>query len=147
MAPSSVFKAGNVTFPLSLLLSLSHSLLLFFSSFYSHLFFHHRISSDTESPVSLIFLWGHLWMGGLHQWLSGKESTCQVGATGMQVRSLGGEVPLEKGMATHSSILAWRVPWTEEPGRLHIHRVTRSRTRLEQLSTHPCTFMMTLVLW
>ena len=32
--------------------------------------------------------------------------------------SLGGEEPLEKGMATHSSILAWRVPWTEEPGGL-----------------------------
>ena len=34
------------------------------------------------------------------------------------VQSLGGEDPLEKGMATHSSILAWRIPWTEEPGRL-----------------------------
>ena len=35
-----------------------------------------------------------------------------------QVQSLGGEDPLEKEMATHSSILAWRIPWTEEPGRL-----------------------------
>ena len=34
------------------------------------------------------------------------------------VRSLGLEDPLEKGMATHSSILSWRIPWTEEPGRL-----------------------------
>ena len=34
------------------------------------------------------------------------------------VRSLGGEDPLEKEMATHSSILAWRIPWMEEPGRL-----------------------------
>jgi len=33
-----------------------------------------------------------------------------------QVQSLGGEDPLEKEMATHSSILAWRMPWTEEPG-------------------------------
>ena len=32
--------------------------------------------------------------------------------------SLSWEVPLEKGMATHSNILAWRIPWTEEPGRL-----------------------------
>ena len=32
------------------------------------------------------------------------------------IRSLGWEDPLEKGMATHSSILAWRIPWTEEPG-------------------------------
>ena len=35
-----------------------------------------------------------------------------------QVQSLGQEDPLEKGMATHSSILAWRIPWIEEPGRL-----------------------------
>ena len=35
-----------------------------------------------------------------------------------QVRSLGEEDPLEKEMATHSSILAWRIPWTEEPGGL-----------------------------
>ena len=34
------------------------------------------------------------------------------------VRSLGWEDPLEKEMATHSSTLAWRIPWTEEPGRL-----------------------------
>ena len=35
------------------------------------------------------------------------------------VQSLGWEDPLEKGTATHSSILAWRIPWTEEPGRLY----------------------------
>ena len=35
-----------------------------------------------------------------------------------QVQSLGREDPLEKAMATHSSILAWRIPWTEEPGGL-----------------------------
>ena len=33
-----------------------------------------------------------------------------------QVQSLGGDDPLEKAMATHSSILAWKIPWTEEPG-------------------------------
>ena len=36
----------------------------------------------------------------------------------MQVQTLGQEDPLEKGMATHSSILAWKIPWTEECGRL-----------------------------
>ena len=36
----------------------------------------------------------------------------------IQFRSLGREDSLEKGMATHSSILAWRIPWTEEPGGL-----------------------------
>ena len=35
-----------------------------------------------------------------------------------QVRSLSGEDPLEKEMATHSSVLAWRIPWSEEPGGL-----------------------------
>ena len=35
-----------------------------------------------------------------------------------QVQSLSGEDPLEKEMATHSSVLAWRIPWTEEPGGL-----------------------------
>ena len=43
-----------------------------------------------------------------------KESTCNAGEE-TQVRTLGGEDPLEKEMATHSSILAWRIPWTEEP--------------------------------
>jgi len=36
----------------------------------------------------------------------------------MRIRSLGQEDPLEEGMATQSSILAWRIPWTEEPGGL-----------------------------
>ena len=42
----------------------------------------------------------------------GKESACDARDP---VQSLGWEDPLEKGMATHSSILAWRIPWTEEP--------------------------------
>ena len=42
----------------------------------------------------------------------------QVRLYEMQVWSLGGEDPLEKEMATHSCILAWRIPWTEEPSRL-----------------------------
>ena len=41
---------------------------------------------------------------------------------GTWVQSLGQEDPLEKGMATHSSILAWRIPRTEEPGRLQFMR-------------------------
>ena len=46
-----------------------------------------------------------------------------------QVQSLGQEDPLENGMATHSSILAWRIPWSGEPGRLH--GVTESQARLK----------------
>ena len=45
-----------------------------------------------------------------------------------QVQSLGQEDPLEKGMATHSSILAWRLPWTEEPGGLQTMGVVKSQT-------------------
>ena len=44
-----------------------------------------------------------------------------------QVQSLGWEDPLEKGMETHSSILAWRIPWTEEPSGC-VHGVTESDT-------------------
>ena len=36
----------------------------------------------------------------------------------MQIRNMGCEDTLEKGMATHSTILVWKIPWTEEPGRL-----------------------------
>ena len=41
------------------------------------------------------------------------------------VQSLGGEDPLEMGMATNSSILAWRIQWTEEPGRLQYMKLQR----------------------
>ena len=54
----------------------------------------------------------------------GKEPACNVGD---QVQSLGREDPLEKGMATHSSTLAWRIPWTEEPGGLQPMRSQRVR--------------------
>ena len=50
---------------------------------------------------------------GLLRWLSGKESACQCRRC-----VSGGYDPLEEAMATHSSILAWRISWTEEPGRL-----------------------------
>ena len=43
---------------------------------------------------------------------------------------LGPEDPLEKGMATHSNILAWRIPWTEEPGKLQSMGVAKSQARL-----------------
>ena len=51
----------------------------------------------------------------LPRWFSGKELPANLET---QVQSLGREDPLEKEMATHSSILAWEIPQTEEPGRL-----------------------------
>ena len=50
-----------------------------------------------------------------------KESACNAG------QSLGWEDLLEKGMAIHSSVLAWRIPWTEEPGGLHSMGLQRVR--------------------
>ena len=55
---------------------------------------------------------------GLPRRLSGKESGVMKETQEARVRSLGWEGPLEEGMATHSSILAWRIPWTEESGGL-----------------------------
>ena len=58
---------------------------------------------------------------------SGKETACNAGATGTWVQSLGWKDPLEEGMATHFSILAWRILWTEEPGGLQSLRSLRVR--------------------
>ena len=61
---------------------------------------------------------------------SGKESACQcrkILQEEMQVQSLSRRDPLEKEMATHSSILPWRIPWTEGPGRLQSMGLQRVR--------------------
>ena len=50
--------------------------------------------------------------------LAVKKLPANGGDIGTRFQSLSRKVPLEKGMATHSSFLAWRIPWTEEPGRL-----------------------------
>ena len=55
----------------------------------------------------------------------GKASACNAGDPGLIP---GSGRSLEKEMATHSSILAWRIPWTEEPGRLQSTGVAKSRT-------------------
>ena len=65
----------------------------------------------------------------LPRWLSSKESALDAKDAGDMGQSLGQKDPLEEGMATHSSILAWKVPWTEEPYRLH--GVTKSWTQLK----------------
>ena len=57
----------------------------------------------------------------------------------MQVQSLGWEDPLEKEMATHSSILAWETPWTEEPGELQSMGSQQSQNKLKWFSMHTCT--------
>ena len=54
-----------------------------------------------------------------------------------EVRSLGWEDPLEEGMTTHSSILAWRIPWTEEPGGLCSPWGGKESDTIEQLTNTP----------
>jgi len=76
----------------------------------------------------------------LPQWLSSKESACSAGATGDTGWSLDQEDPLEESMAIHSSILAWRIPRTKEPGGFTVHRVTKSWTRLNWLSSNRTLF-------
>ena len=70
------------------------------------------------------------------RWLSGKESACNAGDMGSIPGS--GRL-LEEGMATHSSTLAWRILWTEEPGGLQFMRLQRARhdgaTKQHQLLT------------
>ena len=57
----------------------------------------------------------------------GRESACNVGDPAL---TLGQEYLLEKGMAMNPSILAWRIPWTEEPGGLQSMMVAKSWTQL-----------------
>ena len=82
------------------------------------------------------------------------ESFCTIGASLVaqtvqnlsamqetQVWSLGGEDPIEKGMATHSSIIAWRIPWTEESDRLQSMGLQRVRHNWETNSFTFCIIM------
>ena len=60
-----------------------------------------------------------------------------------RVRALGWEDPLEKEMAIHSSTIAWKIPWTKEPGRLQsVYGVAKSRTQLSDFTN--AIFRLTL---
>ena len=63
-----------------------------------------------------------------------------------QVQSLGQEDPLEKGMATHSSILAWRIPWTEEPGELQSIGSQRVRHSLENNTVFKYALLKSIII-
>ena len=75
-----------------------------------------RPEADRLSSLSKEMLIGHDWTSLMA--LVVKNPPAMQETQEMWVRSLGREDPLEEEMATHSSILAWRIPWTEEPGRL-----------------------------
>ena len=73
---------------------------------------------------------------------SGEEPLCHCKMMHeTRILSLGWEDPLEEDIATHSSILAWRIPWTEKPGRqAAVHRVAKSQTWLKLLHMHKPIF-------
>ena len=96
-----------------------------------------QAASELLRPCSGIQRGGHknnntslLLLYGLPWWLSRLKKKNNPSMLETQVLSLGQEDPLEKGMATHSSVLAWRIPWTEEPGGLQsmgLQRVWHNR--------------------
>ena len=75
---------------------------------------------------------------------SGKEPACRCRRPEMWVGSLGPEDPLEEGMAAHSSILAWRIPWTEESSALQSIGSQRVRHSWSDLAAcrHACTLFI-----
>ena len=68
----------------------------------------------------------HLWIKVVRGFSGGSRVKNPPANTGDTVQSLDQENPLEKEMATHPSILAWEIPWTEEPGGATVHGVTRA---------------------
>ena len=66
-------------------------------------------------------------MAKWYRWLSGKEFVCRV-RTPKFDQSLGQEDPLDIEMATHSIVLAWEIPWTEEPGGLQSMMSQKNQT-------------------
>ena len=73
---------------------------------------------DWDSVIQFNLIITCLYQHGLPRWLSGKESACIAGATGDTGSIPGSGRSPGEGMATHSSILAWRILWTKEPGGL-----------------------------
>ena len=98
----------------------------------------------TSAPTICQILWWELYIFFLNVLFTGfpghsvgQESAAMQEMQETQVRSLGWWDTLEEGMETHSSILAWRLPWTKE-WQATIRVVTKSQTWLKWLSTHAC---------
>ena len=84
----------------------------------------------------LIVFWGAVGWRGEHAASLEAQTVKNLPAVQeTRIGSLGWEDPLKKGMATLSSILAWRIPRTEEPGRLQSMGITKSRTQLSDIFT------------
>ena len=103
----------------------------------SRFLFLHFDSSFLFMAEKYAFLRMYHSFGGFSSGSSVKSlPTVQKPQQTLRVQPLGQEDPLEEGVATPSSILAWRIPWTEEPGGLQ-SMVSQSQTQLKRLST--CT--------
>ena len=77
----------------------------------------------------------HIYIHRASQRFSGKESVCEAGASG-DAYSIPGEDPLEEDIATHSSILSWRIPMDRGAWWATVHEVTKTWTWLKRLSMH-----------
>ena len=95
-----------------------------------------RQSERLKSEVSISAIFIHL---GLSRW---HPSACSAGDAGDVAASLGWEDALEEGMATYSGILAWEMPWTEEPGGLR--SMGSQRVGLDWTHTHIHTLTHTV---
>ena len=89
------------------------------------------LSTILSPPCSIELSISYISAIGFPGGSDGKASAYNAGET--RVRSLGQEDPLEKEIATHSSTLAWKIPWTEEPGRLQ-STGSQSWTRLSDVT-------------
>ena len=92
-------------------------------------------TSIWDSRSGSVFPLIHFFINISLKTLNGKEYSCNAGPTRDASSTLGREDPLEEGMATHSSILAWRIPWANEAGRLQSTRL-QSQTWLSDWHFH-----------
>ena len=98
--------------------------LVWWAPFVKRLSFLHCLVKNRFATLVWVYFWAlrnrDFWFPG------GSGRLLSARSVGDGVRSLGRKGPLEKEMATQSRILAWRIPWMEEPGKLHVvHRVTK----------------------
>ena len=84
-------------------------------------------------------------LGSSPSWRTGKDSACQCRRPGFDpwVR----KTPLGEGMATHSSVLAWTIPWMEEPDGATLREAAKSRTRLSDQHFHFFQYRLDTLQW
>ena len=106
---------------------------------------YHLLPFLSPFPAALILCFLHTYLMASLMAQQVKNLPAMQEARETQIRSLGWEDPLEKGNVFHSSILAWRISWTEEPkGLLQSMGVAESQTWVKGLSTHACNTYLQL---